>query len=76
MSFARSHPWEIARCREDHRHAEQHGEHRADTHDEEQPALHRHEALQTRGIGGDRVVDVQPRQVEQPGEPGHHEHHV
>ena len=41
-----------------------------------EPALHRHETLETRGIGGDCVVDVQPRQVEQPGEPGHHEHHV
>jgi len=58
-------------------HAECDGEHGARRHDAEvELALHDLEALDADRVGGQRVVHEQPRQVEQPGEPAHHEHDV
>src|SRR5262249_23170732 len=42
----------------------------------EELALHQLEALDGNPVLGRRVIDEQPRQVEQPGEPGHHENDV
>src|SRR5690606_22415369 len=53
------------------------GEHRARRHDAVvELALHHLEALDARRVARHRVVDEQARQVEQAGEPGHHEDDV
>ena len=58
-------------------HPEHDGEHRAGRHDSpEQLALHQLEALERHAVLRLRVIDEQPRQIEQPGEPGHHEDEV
>src|SRR5262249_15310331 len=43
---------------------------------EEEPPLHDDETHEPGVVSGGDVVDEQPRQVEEPGEPGHDEHHV
>src|SRR5687768_14136577 len=57
--------------------AEHDGEYSARRHDSpEQLALHHLEALEGDAVLRLRVVDEKPRQIEQAGEPGHHEDEV
>ncbi len=60
------------RARNHHENAEQHGDARSQMGNAVEPSLHDHEAIVANLIGGRGVVDEQPRQVEEPGEVGHH----
>ncbi len=64
------------RQQEEQEEAEEHGETAADVGDRQQPTLHRREALVAGLIVRLEVIDEQARQVEKPGEPGHHEDDV
>jgi hypothetical protein len=59
-----------------HRDSEGQGRGRSHGHDREQAPFHDAKALDADRIRGIRVIDEQPRQIEQAREPGHHRHDV
>ncbi len=56
--------------------AEQHGERATDGGHHKQTSFHDHETILADRISGADVINEQPRQIEQPGEPGDEKNHV